>query len=96
MWWPQQPEQKRQICQQPPCAGRLAAMVRGEFIYNYELPRGWIFVEDARREWLGKAKWDEAMRRGNADRTDEPFVWLCCPFCGADLPEPPFGGLLTP
>lgn len=48
---------------------------------------GWCFTDGPRRRMSDRATSYAAVR--GMDRHDgEPFVWLDCPFCGAELPIP--------
>jgi hypothetical protein len=67
------------------CARGYDAQSAGEFIY---LPhaRAWRFT-DADVP-LRSLTWRARYYLGDApDPTGEPYLWHCCPYCGASLPK---------
>jgi hypothetical protein len=68
------------------CTEREQAEHRGEFCYIAYFD-GWCFTDGPRRRMSDLAVSNAAVR-GMERHDGEPFVYSCCPFCGADLPKP--------
>jgi len=68
------------------CKERYRAMSRGEFLYSGQHD-AWFFP-DMRFRSMSVAALYFASERGIDDHSGQPYLWHCCPWCGADLPQP--------
>lgn len=64
-------------------------MADGSFLLSFTL-EGWIFADGPMRKMSPMAAY-YANERGVMNHTGEPFVWVTCPWCGLDLPQPDTG-----
>jgi hypothetical protein len=73
----------------PPCGRRLLAVIEESFLPARTLG-GWVFPGAPERQLNEGAKWKAAyFGQELEDHTHEPFVFVCCPWCGGELPAPP-------
>lgn len=66
------------------CAMRRDAEKEGELVYSATLG-GWIMPELKTRRRSLNALLRYTMGQLDKLPANDPYVWTCCPFCGADL-----------
>jgi hypothetical protein len=72
------------VAPQCDCRARHEATRTEGFVEITDLG-GWCFVDGPIRWVSTRAQYFQG-ERGIENKTGEPFVWECCPFCGLDLP----------